>query len=62
MQVFKAKREAKMKMSDDGFDEMEKSRKEQKMRSLAAKGLLKKKDNRRKRKTTSKQLKESTVE
>lgn len=54
--VFEAKREAKMKMSDDGFEEKEKARKEQKMKSLAAKGLLKKKTKRRKRETTTRPL------
>ncbi|KAK1303395.1 DEAD-box ATP-dependent RNA helicase 36 [Acorus calamus] len=40
--VCKAKRVAKMKMIDDGFDEKVKARKAQKQKSLAEKGLLKK--------------------
>ncbi|KAJ0924326.1 putative RNA helicase [Helianthus annuus] len=50
-QVFNARRVAKMKFSDGGFDEIEKTRKAQKMKSLAEKGLLKKKNRKRKRKT-----------
>ncbi|MFS7940952.1 putative RNA helicase [Helianthus anomalus] len=49
-QVFNARRVAKMKFSDGGFDEIEKTRKAQKMKSLAEKGLLKK-NRKRKRKT-----------
>ncbi|GAB2300521.1 DEAD-box ATP-dependent RNA helicase 36 [Dionaea muscipula] len=46
--VYKAKRVARMKMMDDGFDEIVKERKKQKMKTLAEKGLLKK----RKRKSS----------
>lgn len=38
-----------MKMMDDGFEEKAKGRKEQKMKTLAEKGLLKKKSGKRKR-------------
>ncbi|KAD4386306.1 hypothetical protein E3N88_26475 [Mikania micrantha] len=48
--VFNARRVANMKFSDGGFDEIEKTRKAQKMKSLAEKGLLKK-YKKRKRKT-----------
>ncbi|KAK1406891.1 hypothetical protein QVD17_38500 [Tagetes erecta] len=50
-QVFNARRVANMKFSDGGFDELEKTRKAQKMKSLEEKGLLKKKNKKRKRKT-----------
>ncbi|KAJ3673397.1 hypothetical protein LUZ60_006771 [Juncus effusus] len=43
--VFKARRVAKMKMIDDGFEEQAKARKEQKLKALEQKGLL----NKRKR-------------
>lgn len=49
MQVYKAKRVAVMKMMDDGFDEKEKERKKQKLKTLAEKGLLKKRSKKRKR-------------
>ncbi|XP_075646612.1 DEAD-box ATP-dependent RNA helicase 36 [Castanea sativa] len=47
--VYKAKRVAVMKMMDDGFDEKEKERKKQKLKTLAEKGLLKKRSKKRKR-------------
>ncbi|XP_008803427.3 DEAD-box ATP-dependent RNA helicase 36 isoform X2 [Phoenix dactylifera] len=40
--VYKARRVANMKMMDDGFEERAEARKAQKLRTLAAKGLLKK--------------------
>lgn len=48
--VYKARRVAKMKMMDDGFDELVKERKKQKQKSLAEKGLLKNKKRKRKSK------------
>nr|GEW27543.1 DEAD-box ATP-dependent RNA helicase 36 [Tanacetum cinerariifolium] len=45
--VFKATRVAKTRLNDDGYDEMEKTRKEQKRKSLAEKGLLKKNKRRK---------------
>lgn len=47
--IYKAKRVAKMKMMDEGFDDQEKERKKQKMKTLAEKGLLKKRNKKRKR-------------
>lgn len=47
--VYKAKRVAKMKMVDDGFEDIAKARKEQKLKTLAEKGLLKKRSKKRKR-------------
>ncbi|XAR67257.1 RNA helicase [Bertholletia excelsa] len=47
--VYKAKRVATMKMTDDGFEEKVKARKEQKLKTLAEKGLLKSKSKKRKR-------------
>ncbi|KAM7506877.1 hypothetical protein LguiA_017330 [Lonicera macranthoides] len=47
--VYKAKRVAKMKMMDDGFDEKAKERKKQKLKTLADKGLLKKSRKKQKR-------------
>lgn len=38
-----------MKMMDDGFEEKAKARKAQKLKTLAEKGLLKKKTRKRKR-------------
>ncbi|KAF9677053.1 hypothetical protein SADUNF_Sadunf08G0067600 [Salix dunnii] len=46
--VYKARRVAKMKMMDDGFDELVKERKKQKQKSLAEKGLLRNKKRKRK--------------
>lgn len=46
--VYKAKRIAKMKMMDDGYEEKAKERKAQKLKTLAEKGLLKKKRKHRK--------------
>nr|XP_043606194.1 DEAD-box ATP-dependent RNA helicase 36 [Erigeron canadensis] len=56
--VFDARHVAKMKMSDDGFEETEKARKAQKMKGLAEKGFMNKnKSKKRKReKFTMKQL------
>ncbi|EEF48761.1 dead box ATP-dependent RNA helicase, putative [Ricinus communis] len=50
--IFKARHVATMKMLDDGFEEKEKERKKQKLKTMAEKGLLKKKKmfNNRKRK------------
>lgn len=48
--VYKARRVATMKMLDDGFEEQLKERKKQKLRTLAAKGLLKKTRKRKKSK------------
>jgi ATP-dependent RNA helicase DDX49/DBP8 len=50
LQVYKARRVSKMKMMDDGFDELVKERKKQKQKSLAEKGLLKNKRRKRKSK------------
>ncbi|CAK9165648.1 unnamed protein product [Ilex paraguariensis] len=47
--VYKAKRLATMKMMDDGFEEKAKARKAQKLKTLAEKGLLKKRSKKRKR-------------
>lgn len=52
--VYKAKRVAVMKMMDDGFDEKEKERKKQKLKTLAGKGLLKKRSKKRKRDKSTK--------
>ncbi|XP_068642835.1 DEAD-box ATP-dependent RNA helicase 36 [Aristolochia californica] len=46
--VFDARGVARMKMVDDGFEERAKSRKDQKLKTLKAKGLLKKKRKSRK--------------
>ncbi|TXG71307.1 hypothetical protein EZV62_006242 [Acer yangbiense] len=46
--IFNASRVAKMKLMDEGFDEKAKERKKQKMRTLAEKGLLKKRNKKRK--------------
>lgn len=48
--VYKARRVATMKMLDDGFEEQVKERKKQKLKTLAAKGLLKKTRKRKKSK------------
>lgn len=42
LQVYKARRVANMKMVDDGFQEKAEARKAQKLKTLAEKGLLKK--------------------
>ncbi|XP_027342058.1 DEAD-box ATP-dependent RNA helicase 36 [Abrus precatorius] len=47
--VFSAKNVAEMKMIDDGFEEKAKERKKQKLKMLAEKGLLKKRNKKRKR-------------
>ncbi|KAK3010142.1 hypothetical protein RJ639_011799 [Escallonia herrerae] len=47
-EVYKARRVVKMKMMDDGFEEKDKARKTQKLRTLAEKGQLKKKGNKQK--------------
>ncbi|KAF8408605.1 hypothetical protein HHK36_004668 [Tetracentron sinense] len=47
--VYKAKRVATMRMMDDGFEEKAKERKAQKLKTLADKGLLKKRSKNRKR-------------
>ncbi|KAK1587619.1 hypothetical protein Q3G72_014902 [Acer saccharum] len=46
--IFNASRVAKMKLMDEGFDEKAKERKEQKMKTLSEKGLLKKRNKKRK--------------
>ncbi|MQM01049.1 hypothetical protein Taro_033798 [Colocasia esculenta] len=46
LHVYKARRVARMKMMDDGFEEKASARKEQKLKALAEKGLLKKRKNR----------------
>ncbi|KAG4133242.1 hypothetical protein ERO13_D08G084700v2 [Gossypium hirsutum] len=51
--VLKAKRVATMKMMDDGFEEKVKERKKQKLKTLAEKGLLKKRSKKRKREKAS---------
>ncbi|XWS27597.1 hypothetical protein CRYUN_Cryun26dG0130300 [Craigia yunnanensis] len=52
--VCKAKRVATMKMMDDGFEEKVKERKKQKLKTLAEKGLLKKRSKKRKRDKSAK--------
>lgn len=52
--VYKARRVATMKMLDDGFEDQVKDRKKQKLKTLAAKGLLKKKTRKRKKSKQSK--------
>ncbi|KAJ9164489.1 hypothetical protein P3X46_024061 [Hevea brasiliensis] len=52
--IYKAKRVATMKMMDDGFEEKAKERKRQKLKTLAEKGLLKKKSKKRKREKSAK--------
>ncbi|KAK0595205.1 hypothetical protein LWI29_004490 [Acer saccharum] len=46
--IVNASRVAKMKLMDEGFDEKAKERKKQKMKTLAEKGLLKKRNKKRK--------------
>lgn len=50
-QVYKARRVATMKMVDDGFEEKAKARKDQKLKTLADKGLLKRSKKRKKGRT-----------
>ncbi|XP_022717594.1 DEAD-box ATP-dependent RNA helicase 36 isoform X2 [Durio zibethinus] len=52
--VCKAKRVATMKMMDDGFEEKVKERKKHKLKTLADKGLLKKRSKKRKRDKSAK--------
>lgn len=40
-----------MKMMDDGFEEKAKARKKQKLKTMAQKGLLNKRSNKRKRRS-----------
>ncbi|GAB4836747.1 DEAD-box ATP-dependent RNA helicase 36 [Ancistrocladus abbreviatus] len=47
--VLKARRVATMKMLDDGFEEKVKERKRQKLKTLVQKGLVKKRNRKRKR-------------
>ncbi|KAK4484937.1 hypothetical protein RD792_007542 [Penstemon davidsonii] len=54
--VYKARRVATMRMMDDGFDEKAKARKDQKLKSLEEKGLLKEKSKKRKRGKPMKKL------
>ncbi|KAI6705358.1 hypothetical protein NL676_008320 [Syzygium grande] len=49
--VYKARRVASMKMMDDGFEEKAKARKKQKLKTMAQKGLLNKRSNKRKRRS-----------
>ncbi|WVZ01089.1 hypothetical protein V8G54_027158, partial [Vigna mungo] len=59
--VFSAKNVAEMRMIDDGFEEKAKERKNQKLKMLAEKGLLKKNKRRKKSKEFSEQGKEVFV-
>ncbi|GAV73497.1 DEAD domain-containing protein/Helicase_C domain-containing protein [Cephalotus follicularis] len=52
--VYKARRVATMKMMDDGFEEKAKERKKQKLKTLAEKGLLKKRGKKRNRENFAK--------
>lgn len=52
--VYKARRVATMKMVDDGFEEKAKARKDQKLKTLADKGLLKRSKKRKKGRTDEK--------
>lgn len=45
---------ATMKLMDDGFEEKVKERKKQKLKTLAEKGLLKKRGKKRKRENSAK--------
>ncbi|XP_057948077.1 DEAD-box ATP-dependent RNA helicase 36 [Malania oleifera] len=54
--VYKARRVAKMKMMDEGFEEKERERKALKLRALAQKGLLKRKSRKRKRVVSAKMV------
>lgn len=49
--VYKARRVASMKMMDDGFEEKVKERKKQKRKTMAQKGLVNKRSNKRKRRS-----------
>ncbi|KAJ4710242.1 DEAD-box ATP-dependent RNA helicase [Melia azedarach] len=49
--VYKARRVATMKLMDDGFEEKAKERKKQKLKTLADKGLLKKKRSKKRKKS-----------
>ena len=51
MQAYKAKHVVTMKMMDDGFEEKEKERKRQKLKTLAEKGLLKDKKRKKRQKS-----------
>lgn len=53
--VYKAKRVATMKMMDDGFEEKAEARKAQKLKTLAEKGLLKKRNKKRRREKPAKE-------
>ncbi|XP_042518867.1 DEAD-box ATP-dependent RNA helicase 36 [Macadamia integrifolia] len=53
--VYKARRVATMKMMEDGFEEKAKERKAQKLKTLAEKGLLKKRNKKRKRQRSAKE-------
>lgn len=48
-QVYTARRVAKMKMNESNFVEREKKRKERTLKTLEAKGLLKKRSKKKKR-------------
>lgn len=54
MQVYNARRVAVMKMVDDGFEDKAKERKKQKLKTLAEKGLLRSRSEKRKQKKSAK--------
>lgn len=53
-QVYNARRVAVMKMMDDGFEDKAKERKKQKLKTLAEKGLLRSRSEKRKQKKSAK--------
>ncbi|KAI3954507.1 hypothetical protein MKW92_040910 [Papaver armeniacum] len=57
--VYKAKRIATMKMMDDGYEQKAEERKTQKLKTLAEKGLLKEKTNKKRRRTKTTSAEES---
>lgn len=60
--VVKARRVAKMKMMDDGFEEKAKERKAQKLKTLAEKGILKKSSKRQESKEEKRRNKQRVQE
>lgn len=60
--VVKARRVAKMKMMDDGFEEKAKERKAQKLKTLAEKGILKKSSKRQESKEEKRRNKQRAQE
>lgn len=56
MQVYTARRVAKMKMMESGFVEREKKRKEQTLKTQEVKGLLKKRSKKKKREKSAVEL------